>query len=84
MIGYSFGVHNGKEQYRGSSYEDMLVINSENFSPTTKFNKAWRKDAERNRKIQEIIMEVKVKLRYLRLPKESLTRCGSDERLRLS
>lgn len=39
MIGYSFGVHNGKEHINVSVSEDMVGHKLGEFSPTTKFRR---------------------------------------------
>ena len=49
MIGFTFGVHNGKDFIQVRITEDMIGHRLGEFSPTRKFVKLRRQDAERNR-----------------------------------
>ncbi len=53
MIGYTFGVHNGKEHIRVQVTEDMVGHKLGEFSPTTKFIRhggRMQKEIEKSKK----------------------------------
>ena len=56
MLGYTFGVHNGKEFIKVTAIEDMVGHRLGEFSPTTKFlGHGGKKAQEEEKKTKEQI-----------------------------